>query len=431
METRMAPNRKSRGTARATWIFRLGGVAAGVFLAMSPGRAGADEPTRIVAARVAVDEHGRAHADWEAALRGLFDTVSASYERQFGIRLRVADIVSWTTGSEPAWSGTLLEQLRRDVPAGGVDVVIGFSGRRCGDFRPGWSIPFGPVAVVCGVADRPASRLERVLSGVADRPAYRLERVLSGEIANLFGAYDPKEWWQRGLVDVFDDRTARLIHLMRRHDFARGAVGVDEPTRQRLLRIYRERVSDGWNPLVLALRAHAQALSDAGDRKAAVAQLREVIVLAPTLAQLNVDIGNIHRASGDLHEAMAEFHRALAKDSRSDQALTGLGLIHIQRKALDAAVRELRKAIAVNPVNAPARRALGAILLDRKEYRAAVDMLAGFVEDDAEARLHLALAYQGAGRRHEAWAEVARLRAMGVEAIPQDLIDYITRRPHP
>jgi hypothetical protein len=206
--------------------------------AAAPDEAPAPARTmREIRVRVACDEEWCAQPGWERlALRRLEDA-SAVFEKRFAIRWAAADVVPWRSDDDAPTIQALFEQLERDVPRAGADVVLGFTlqQRPAGvgrDYRlAGFARFFGPAVLVRGV---PGATAEWSVGSLVH------------ELGHVLGAWHCAtkdsvmwEWGDRTTNDAFDAQSAAVIDLCRDVDFARGADWLDDARRGRLREIFR------------------------------------------------------------------------------------------------------------------------------------------------------------------------------------------------
>ena len=213
-------------------------------LLAASGAAGTDDApppprtVREIKVRLACDEEWRAQAGWEALARGRLAAASDVFEKRFAIRWRAVDVVKWKSDDAATDMQALLEQVERDVPRAGADIVLGFTAqaRATGadrDYRlAGLARFFGPAAIVRGLDPEPRAQWN--------------VGALVHELAHVLGAWhsasaDSVMWetGERKSYDVFDAPSAAVIELCRDIDFARGADWIDGPRRRRMVDIYR------------------------------------------------------------------------------------------------------------------------------------------------------------------------------------------------
>jgi len=204
-----------------------------------------DEPTPVAAkrfhrdipVRLACDEEFRAQDGWEATARGRFESASAVYENRFGIRWEILDVVEWKSDDVAASLGDLLDQLEKDAPRAGAEVVFGFTGQTRAtdadrDYRiVGCARYYRPNAIV---RSRPhASEAQYV-------------RTIVHELGHVLGAWhssDPRSVMnvshQIGEADEFDPQSVAAIKVARGIDFARGVEWLNRARRRGIDKIYR------------------------------------------------------------------------------------------------------------------------------------------------------------------------------------------------
>jgi Flp pilus assembly protein TadD len=279
------------------------------------------------------------------------ERISDVWEREFQIRFVLLDVVPWSTARTSYDTSQLLRSLRRDVPRGAAELLVGFSGRPCSRARHGAANVLDPdVVVMAGcIAES---------GGVSTT-----EKVLSHEFAHLFGAFhvaERRSVMNDGGAAHFDGQTSRVIRLLRNHDFGRGIEGVDETTRRAFLSIYAERPAvDLRNPIAFALSFRASALADEGRIQEAIAGQREATQADPRDPAVRHAFGLVLQKSGDLEGAAREFREAARLSPRMSEAYSALGVVLGMQKNLDESAVTLRKAVQIDPGLAIAHANLG------------------------------------------------------------------------
>jgi len=94
-----------------------------------------DAPLRLVRVKVLADPALREeYPRWRETLKGLFEATSDYLEDEFGIRLIVRSVIPWQLAERSNSTRVLLSQLKETFPlkqeAGGVDMIIGFTGSK-------------------------------------------------------------------------------------------------------------------------------------------------------------------------------------------------------------------------------------------------------------------------------------------------------------
>lgn len=372
---------------------------------------------RVLTLRVVAEEMYRARPGWEAELRRTVQTVSDIYERSFQIRFRIQDVVPWTIGPGVPLR-TIMQRLRREMPIGSADALVGFAAERCEGLHYGVAQLFGRVAMVqTGCLD------VAILSNTT------AEAVLSHEIGHLFGAFHPGpsgagSVMRYGPADHFDSQNARIIRMMRARDFTTGVRGVDPAMRRAWSAIYAEgHASDESNPLAAAIANAASVPSAEGRPQEAETLLREAVALDPGAARVHTMLGFFLSREGRLPEAVRELETAKRLSFRETEARTELGFILLKLGREDEALVELRDALRVDRREARPYVGVGMILTRRNRVAEAIAAFRGAISVDpryGRAHLELAAALDAAGQPAEGWAAASRAHDLG-EDVPAGL----------
>jgi tetratricopeptide (TPR) repeat protein len=123
----------------------------------------------------------------------------------------------------------------------------------------------------------------------------------------------------------------------------------------------------------LLYRDRAQALVEAGEPDAALADYRQCVALAPQHAWAHLNLGNALRAKGQPEEAIAEFREAIRLKPDLAEAHYDLGVALAGKGRVDEAIAEYREAIRLKQDYAEVYCNLGDSLLKQGDY---VDSLA-------------------------------------------------------
>ncbi|MBM3726595.1 MAG: tetratricopeptide repeat protein [Acidobacteria bacterium] len=179
------------------------------------------------------------------------------------------------------------------------------------------------------------------------------------------------------------------------------------------------------------------AARQAGQLDRAARELQAAAKLAPSLAEIQLNLGLVQHERQDFAAAVAAFEQALA----AKPALTGvrdlMGFDLLQLGRVQQAVQTLERALEENPANNEARAWLGLANLEAGDYRAAArhleTALASKPSDPdllfyltrvydrlgAEARQRLLDAAPDSARAHMAAAEFAAFNGRSTEAIEE------------
>jgi tetratricopeptide (TPR) repeat protein len=158
---------------------------------------------------------------------------------------------------------------------------------------------------------------------------------------------------------------------------------------------------DNW----LAHYNLAEALSDPGRRKEAVAEYDRALAIHPRFARAHNNLGNLLLLRGQVDEAIAHWQQALEIEPGLAGGHLNLGIVLLGKGQVDEAIAHLERALAIDPGLANAHNSLGHAML-RKGRPA--DALAHFREavrlrpDFARAHCNLAAALLRQGQFAEA-----------------------------
>jgi hypothetical protein len=189
---------------------------------------------REVLVRAACDEEFRAQDGWDRRVRRRIEQVSDVFEKRFGIRWVLRDVVEWTSDDSAPTLDVLLLQLERDVPKRGVELVIGFSGQRhakgeARDYRAAGAAAYLGDTVI-------------VRDSESDTGWGWNRGVLVHELGHVLGAWhsgDRNSVMQPGGdedvgYEDFDPQSAAMIEFVRDAGFPRGTAWIVGDARRRV-----------------------------------------------------------------------------------------------------------------------------------------------------------------------------------------------------
>lgn len=119
------------------------------------------------------------------------------------------------------------------------------------------------------------------------------------------------------------------------------------------------------DPYALASRAHLEA--QAGDRRAAVASLRQLTGSQPDKGSSWFNLGFLLEELGDYDDAEACFRRATDLSPTLDRAWYGLGLVLIRLHRFDEAAAALKQNTKLQPMSPYGWYQLARVHVDRHE----------------------------------------------------------------
>jgi len=266
---------------------------------------------RILRMRACGDEEVRERPEWKGEIREYLAFASDIYERTFGIRFQLAEIVEWESYDEGEGLGDLVDELEKEIPLDGVDVVIGFSAQtpRRGKLSKYVALPWGLT---------PSLGRASMIRAMMDDETYDLHLAVVHEIGHLFGAFHVRqqdsvmrETVQGPRTFQFDVANGKLIRLMRDYDFEAGVEGVSPETAERLTWTWRQGAQGiDSNPLAEALLNRGVELHQAERGDEAIALWRRAVRVDETFAAGYASLGLALAARGKYDEALENLRKA-------------------------------------------------------------------------------------------------------------------------
>jgi tetratricopeptide (TPR) repeat protein len=295
-------------------------VVAGFIICCLPVKA-ADSGIRTIKLRIAADQEFRKHDDWENIIKKRMQGASKFCEDNFGIRLEVLDIVNWESEGFDAQLYKFLADIRKKVPLGDADAVVGFSGNECLGSRRAGSEFFGQYLFVLDWYDK---------SGKPVRSSEECMLTTVHEILHLFGVWHIEgrsimTFSVQESSNAVDARTKQYMALMRDYDLKRGVWGLDQDTVKKIIELhsqeYKDDVKDDF-PLVQAYLFKADELKKEKKLDEAIGLCRKAIQIFPMS----------YKAHGELGRYLYNKY----SDSKS-------------QPLCDEAIAEQREAVKINP----------------------------------------------------------------------------------
>lgn len=347
-------------------FFVLAMLAAALLCAQDPG-------PRTVRIKIAADRGIANMAEWRIAVVRLLDDCFKPFVAKFGIELAVEDIVNWKPERWRRPMVELLGELRRKVPPGRCDIVLGVVTPERTDGGP------------LGIASYPHAYV--LVKNMASREA--MVYALLHEICHVFGAMDIREKGSlmgieapRLAIDAF---TFQAVLLNKDRTFDRRSFPLPAENLDKAISLYGGRAGRGLREpqihLFLTLLYLERDDLDAAARACAAAAEDD-----PGLPDLHNLMGNICLFRGDYDLAIAEYRKALELQPREAGIHFNLGLAYVQKGMLGEATAEYRSALNIHPGYAAAGLALKEIQLAGQDIEAARLAVRPFIQAAQYAR---------------------------------------------
>lgn len=352
------PGRDAPRPTRLPLLFLL------LLMVVQAGRlfsAAIDPEPRIVRINIAVDERLKFGGLNKGHLKNLVRSLNSRLDPGLGLRFELGGFGYWEPESSSGPLLVFLNDLRRHVPRGGCDVVVGLlSFSRAGRRGSGLADYFQGYAVISQLDSR------------SDTAA-----VLLHELCHFFGALDLPV---KGSVmnpeapgTRFDPLTRELILLHRPRGFGPGIPPFPPDNSGAIISLLERNASSFSSEfrlhclrgvLYLARKDHGRALE----------ACREALRLEPWSAEVLNLVGAIHYDMGEAGPAIQAYQQALGEEPGAPETRYNLGLAFVQAGETQLALEEFESAVSLDPRYGEAWANLGWLHLGRGDVERSIDM---------------------------------------------------------
>lgn len=251
----------------------------------------------------------------------------------------------------------------------------------------------------------PEGAPDRALTGEDRRQLEALGYLGSGSEASRGAVLDPKQ----GIV----------IDMAIRRGRARLQQGDLEGARRELA-LAESEVPDAEVADFFILRHEIE--DAAGNRRKALAALREVVERFPALEHLRFQLARYLYAGGDAAEAERIARDLLAANPKASQAYNLLAAAARRRGEPEVALEHFRRGLAIEPESIPLKLEIADLLVETGDFDAAVELYddligRGALEDDQERLFKAAMLHSRRGELEEAERLFRRGLALGSQPI--------------
>jgi tetratricopeptide (TPR) repeat protein len=401
---------------------------------------------RVVRVKAVADEAFRTESGWEKQVREDLASASETLRELAGISLDLVAVEPWTT-HQGASMPLLLEELRTGVEKDDAEVVIGFTGHRppaAVTFLPGnpkrYPVPF-TAGIALPLGDRAVVRRTNWDELTRRTLVHEVAHLFGGlhvrEESILETATDRLSF----RLDPFN---RRVLDLTRDRDFGRGIREIPEDDLAALVELYHQAPLRGDSDPDTIIRI-AYVFTLAGEVEDALQLVREALEIAPEQSRSVLRHALIPEleAWAETREATVRSRYllarayALAERWRAASALLErgcgtppgdapscalLGTVQLELGQGDEAERNLLAALRRNDSLAEAHQALGRVYAAARRHEEAIEAFGRALElapEDVGLHLEMGLAYLAAGKAGAAEAsfrEVLRVRETDDEA---------------
>ncbi len=317
-----------------------------------------DRPTRTITIKIAADQYLATGISWKKDIKKLLGNCSEIFKDNFGIEFRIAAWESWRPEKDLDSLQAFLDDLKRKVPSGDADVVLGLLA------------PYYENDTPAGIADYFSGC---VLLKVAN--PWAMAPVAVHELGHIFGAVDLEE---NGSVMnpgnpglEFDSFSARIITLNRDRCFHTGTFPFPPDLTNDVIAAFQERASlRRCEPELHLFLAYLYI--EAADYASASTECQKVLETNPESADVQVLLANLKLALGDVDAAITTYEKILARQPNLPTVHFNLGVAWLKRGNQEEAASAFREAIHLKPDHAEAHASLGCIYLKNGDVEAAI-----------------------------------------------------------
>jgi tetratricopeptide (TPR) repeat protein len=360
---------------------------------------------RTVKIKIAPDEEFRNDEAWPMLIRRLVKDSSSDFEKHFGIRFEINTFDAWLSDNSRKTTFELLNDLRKKVPKGDGDIVLGFTSQHRVKHDAS-----GVAAYLQGYI---------VLRKLEQESAMKL--LLKHELLHLFGAADLNERSSimngKNVGPELDEFTKKIVLLNKHRNFNPSTFPLPENKLDKAISIYKQRknLNRGEADIHISLaliylekkdyestikECHQATQIDAnlpepyhlsgialrrtGEVDRALREYQKVIRLQPELPELRYNLGIAYAKKKMIDEAIKEYRKAIELKPDYAEAHSNLALIYLEKNMVDEAIEECQKALDINPQIARALSTLGGAYLLRKDFAQAEAFSRRALEIDPE-----------------------------------------------
>jgi tetratricopeptide (TPR) repeat protein len=314
---------------------------------------------RTIQVKIAVDEALENRDFCQLETRRLILKVFRCFKDQFGLVFKVRDFCYWKPEASLTSISNHLNSMRRKVPKGDCDLVIGVihnaKMRRHGS---------GITSYLHGII---------LIEDLGSKEI--MELILKHELCHMFGAIDILEpgsvmnFENPGIL--FDEFTKALILLNKDRSFSLASFPLPEEKIARAIKLCRNRADLGLGEIELHFTL-ASLYLQIEDLRSAAAECQKAKNLNFDSWDIDMLLGNIHLKMGDLDQALAAYKRVLAVQPGYPEIHFNLGLIYAQTNRPDDAFSCFLKAVELAPEYGPVHLRLAKLYYDQKDYERAL-----------------------------------------------------------
>lgn len=302
--------------------------------------------SRTVNLRVAADEEFRSNKNWRLEIKRLVAASSKVFEESFGIRFEIKSFKSWISDNSQNSTFDLLNDLRRKIPQGECDAVVGFTSQ--------FDLKYDLIGA--------ASYLRAYVLLRKMKSDSLMIKMLTHELCHLFGAIDVDE--KGSIMDKenpgqkFDAFTTQIILLNKYRNFNPYVFPLSKSKLDEVIsiceqrkRLHREEAEMACHKAI-ALDPNLPEphnilgiLFDREERtKETLEAHRKAIRLKPDYLEAHLNLANVLFKRNILAESALHYKKVIEIDSTHAQAHNNLAVIFYHQKNYEKSWEHLKKA---------------------------------------------------------------------------------------
>jgi len=309
---------------------------------------GQTQPLRTVSLKVAADEEFRMknRLTWRSDIQQLVRYVSKDFEKHFGLRFKIGTIDHWVSDVAQDTMLGLLNDLRKKVPQGDCDIVLGFTSQH------------GLTHDLSGAATYLHGYI--LLREQDTKSIMRL--MLKHELCHLFGAADLNEknsiMNSRNPEHSFCEFTTRIILINKHRSFNPYVFPLPVEKKDEAISIYeeRKRLDRREIDIHILLAIFYLEKKDYESTVNECLQARQLDADSPDILNLTAIA---LRRQGKIDQAIQEYQKVILLQPNLPDVHYNLGIAYSKKGETDKALEAYLKAIELNPNYATAYSNLG------------------------------------------------------------------------
>jgi tetratricopeptide (TPR) repeat protein len=340
----------------------LGGGIFPLLIVFAAARASAaapeDRQIRIITIKIAADQYLATGIAWKKDIKKLIGNSSEVFKEKFGIEFRITAWESWQPEKDLDSFQAFLDDLKRKVPPGEADIVVGLIAPFYADDTPAGIADYFNGCVLLKLAN-----------------PWAMAPVILHELGHVFGAVDLEE--NGSVMDPrnpgfeFDAFSARIITLNRDRSFHTGSFPFPPGLTDDVIAAYQARGLLGRCEPELHLFL-AYLYIESGDYASASKECVEILKNSPESADVQVLLANMKLALGEVDSAITMYEKILTRQPNLLTVHFNLGVAWLKRGNQEEAASAFKEAIRLKPDHAEAHASLGCIYLKRGDVETAM-----------------------------------------------------------